>query len=226
MTVVGLLFLIGGAGVLLTMNRLLWPLDESDPAGRPGGPGRASVAGGRPGPARHPRQRLPTRATAARRPKAATAGHAAGSPPPAALGARPPVTAQRTPVWVGSTARRIPPPATEQAAPAGTSARDAAGRARSGARTAAQGNGWRPAPPVDPSSARRPASAPARTRQTAAAPQDQAAVPRHAAEERPPTSSWAQVRVVTVPDRAPAPAGGRVYGGGARRADGPANRWS
>ncbi len=58
MMVVGLLFLIGGVGVLLTMNRLLWPLDES--AARPearGQPGRTPVAGGRPGPARHPRER-------------------------------------------------------------------------------------------------------------------------------------------------------------------------
>ena len=63
MMVVGMLFLVGGVGVLLTMNRLLWPLAESgEPAGSPGPPGRTPVAGGRPGPARHPRQRLPGRA--------------------------------------------------------------------------------------------------------------------------------------------------------------------
>ena len=79
MMVVGLLFLIGGVAVLLTMNRLLWPLAESGgPAGSPGLPGRTPVAGGRPGPARHPRQRLPTKTSARDRARAATVAAKSG----------------------------------------------------------------------------------------------------------------------------------------------------
>jgi len=95
MMVVGLLFLIGGVGVLLTMNRLLWPLDESAPAGSPGQPGRTPVAGGRPGPARHPRERTPARASANRTQRQA---RAAQVQPPArtrAVPATPPPARQQ-----------------------------------------------------------------------------------------------------------------------------------
>jgi hypothetical protein len=79
MMVVGMLFLVGGVAVLLTMNRLLWPLAESGgPAGSPGLPGRTRVAGGRPGPARHPRQRLPTKTSARARARAATVAAKSG----------------------------------------------------------------------------------------------------------------------------------------------------
>ncbi|MEV4537332.1 hypothetical protein AB0J82_26485 [Asanoa sp. NPDC049518] len=107
MMVVGLLFLIGGVGVLLTMNRLLWPLGESAPAGGPGEqPGRTPVAGGRPGPARHPRDRTWT---------APAANGDNNAPPPA---------------------RQVPPPARRRARAAepvggrGRGAESAGGRAR------------------------------------------------------------------------------------------------
>ncbi|MEV0715949.1 hypothetical protein [Asanoa sp. NPDC050611] len=119
MMVVGLLFLIGGTGVLLTMNRLLWPLTEGDAAGSPGAPGRMPVAGGRPGPARHPRGRAV--ASAGRRaPARERAQH-----PPASSRSREAPRAQPTvpappPVHARPTA---PAPPTVQAPPSGRHAR-------------------------------------------------------------------------------------------------------
>ncbi|GAA1839644.1 hypothetical protein [Asanoa iriomotensis] len=79
MMVVGLLFLFGGVGVLLTMNRLLWPLTEGGRAtgGAPAAPQAPPIAH-RPPAAPSVRQPPPVAARAGRhaRPDQPAAGSA------------------------------------------------------------------------------------------------------------------------------------------------------
>ncbi|GIF64694.1 hypothetical protein Ais01nite_27290 [Asanoa ishikariensis] len=205
MMVVGLFFLIGGVGVLLTMNRLLWPLSESAPAGGPGQPGRTPVAGGRPGSARHPRERAATRSSTDRPQRQAQPTEPA--PPPSGQRARkadrrttPPPPARRA--RAAEPEHKTPPPGRR------ASAAEAELRTPPPGRRARAAEVERTTPPPG---RRRRAAEPERAVTPPPTKQQ-----RGAPAQQPP--SRARVRVVTVPDPAPArgAAGGRVYGGDRR----------